>query len=72
VGCHQREGGEPGEAVPAGEPVLPDRALDDRDAGHEQHLYEQQIGGEQAGEAADRGQAVAPTGERRDAAAAHP
>ena len=49
---HQVEGPEADEPVPAGELVLPEGPLHERDPGHQQHLDEQEVGGDQSGQPA--------------------
>ena len=57
-------GGEAGPAVPDREPVEPDRALEPRDARHQQQLHEHRVRPEQRGELPDRGREPARTGRR--------
>ncbi len=70
VGGQQGDRSEPDEPVPAGQLVLAVAAFDPRDARHQQDLQQQEVGGQQPGEPAGRGEEV--RAEVLQAAAGHP
>ena len=72
VGDQQVERGEPDQPVPAGQLVLAPGLLDDRDPGHQQHLDQHQHRGQQPGQPAERGEAVAEGDERGEPAPGDP
>ena len=69
---HQAERREPDDPVLAREPVLAEGALERRQPGHQQHLHQQQVGRDQAGEPAQRGEPGRPADEVADAARSRP
>ena len=68
----QRQGREAHDAVDAGQSVLAERALEQRDAGHEEHLHQQQDRGDQTAEPAEGLEGGTPEGERRDTSVCRP
>ena len=72
VGDHEVDRPEADEPVPARELVLAVGPFDQRDPGHQQHLDQQQVRGDETGEAAYGGQPGAPAGEVLDVAARRP